>query len=251
MIYPPGQGKSGSHLMQLWRDYLEQYADREGDAEGQTIVAAYHAVEVFTALSKALDAGLRYQELIDERVSYFREGTRRAGNFEESLLNATFSIYNNLNTLSHQFMGDNAEASALIGKVDEQVHLSTASGEAVQRAAASLRACFPLLAMITIALDRDQAMTAAIRQVEQRFAAGAGAATSAWEHLVNALYRVVEMIQIFSLLTDPDLRDQINQIATRFKEEDQVKEISLKLRNGFCRLFELGHLLITHVDAVI
>jgi len=30
-----------------------------------------------------------------------------------------------------------------------------------------------------------------------------------------------------------------------------VKEISLKLRNGFCRLFELGHLLITHVDAVI
>ncbi len=47
MIYPPGQGKSGQFLMQLWRDYLEQYADKEGDVEGQTVVAAYSAVEVF------------------------------------------------------------------------------------------------------------------------------------------------------------------------------------------------------------
>ena len=50
MIYPPGQGQFGQYLMQLWRDYLEQYADREGDVEGQAIVAAYHAVEVLTCL---------------------------------------------------------------------------------------------------------------------------------------------------------------------------------------------------------
>ena len=59
------------------------------------------------------------------------------------------------------------------------------------------------------------------------------------------------MIQVLALVTDPDLRDQINQIAMRFKEEDQTKDLKLKLRNGFCRLFELGHLLITHVDAMI
>jgi hypothetical protein len=59
------------------------------------------------------------------------------------------------------------------------------------------------------------------------------------------------MIQVFALLTDSDLKDQINQIATRFTEEDQVKELPLKLRNGFCRLFELGHLLTTHVDALV
>jgi hypothetical protein len=114
-----------------------------------------------------------------------------------------------------------------------------------------LRACFPLLGLITIALDQDQVMTYAIKEIEQRFAAGANAASSDWEHLLNALYRVVEMMQIFALLTDPDLRDQINQIAARFKEEDQVTELRLKLRNGFCRLFELGHLLVTHVDAMV
>ena len=48
--------------MQLWRDYLEQYADREGDAENQTIVAAYHSVEILTCLSRTLDKNDRYKE---------------------------------------------------------------------------------------------------------------------------------------------------------------------------------------------
>jgi hypothetical protein len=251
MIYPPGQGKSGHFLMQLWRDYLEQYADKEGDVEGQITVAAYHAVEILAALSRTLDGADRYKDLISQRSALFHEGARRAEGLPNCLMTAAFSIYNNLNTLSHQFTEGNAEAATLIAKVDERVHLNTRSGEPIQQSAAAFRACFPLLGLITIALNQDQMMTPAIRQVEQRFAAGANGASSDWEHLLNALYRVVEMIQILTLLTDPDLRDQINQIAARFKEEDQVKEIKLKLRNGFCRLFELGHLLITHVDEMI
>jgi hypothetical protein len=251
MIFPPGQGKSGQFLMQLWRDYLEQYADKEGDVEGQIIVAAYHAVEIFSALSRTLDRENRYKELIDQRFASFQEGTRRSADFRDSLINATFSFYNSLNTLAHQFTEGNAEASRLIAKVDEQVHLGTETGQPVEQSAAALRACFPLLSLLTIALDQDQVMTQAIRQIELRFSAGAYAASSDWGHLINALYRVVEMIQVFSLLTDPDLRDQINQIATRFKEEDQVNDVRLKLRNGFCRLFELGHLLTIHVDAML
>jgi len=251
MIYPPGQGRSGSFLMQLWRDYLEQYADKEGDIEGQTIVAAYQAVEVLTSLSRTLDRDERYKDLIDQRLSFFREGIKRAVDFRDCLINATFSIYNTLNTLSHQIAEGNAEADTLIRKVDEQVHLSADSGEPVEQSAAALRACFPLFGLITIALDQDRVLTPAIRRVEQRFAAGAAAASSNWERLINALYRVVEMTQIFALLTDPELRDQINQIADRFQEEDQAKELPLKLRNGFCRLFELGHLLITDVDAMV
>ncbi len=237
--------------MQLWRDYLEQYADKEGDAEGQTVAAAYQSVEVLMALSKTIDRDERYNSLIDQRLSIFREGAARATEFRDHLINASFSIYNSLNTLSHQLTEGNPEASALIGKVDDQVHLSTESAGPVERSAAALRACFPLLGLITIALDQDQIMTPAIRQIEQRFAAGAKAATSDWEHLINALYRIVEMFQAFALLTDSDLKDQVNQIATSFKEEDRTKEVVLKLRNGFCRLFELGHVLVTHIDDML
>lgn len=237
--------------MQLWRDYLEQYADKEGNVEAQTIVAAYKSVEIFTALSTTLDRDGRYRQLIDQRLSLYSEGVQRASDFRDCLINASFSFYNCLNTLSHQFTEGNAEAITLIGKVDEQVHLSTESSGQVQRSAAALRACFPLLGLITIALDQDQLMSQAIRQIEKRFAAGANAATSEWEHLINALYRVVEMIQIFALLTDHELKDQINQVATRFTEEDQTREVNLKLRNGFCRLFELGHLLVAHVDEMV
>jgi hypothetical protein len=251
MIYPPGQGKSGQHLMRLWREYLEQYADKEGDVEGQAITAAYHAVEILTSLCRMLDKTDRYRDLIDQRLGFFREGSKRTDNYIDCLINATFSIYNCLNTLSHQLTEGNAESSALIQKVDEQVHQSADAGDPVERSAAALRAGFPLLGLISIALDTDQTMIGVIRQVEQRFAAGAKAAPSSWEHLLNALYRAVEMMQIIALLTDPDLKDQINQIATHFKEEDQAKELRFKLRNGFCRLFELGHLLATQLDAMI
>jgi len=251
MIYPPGQGKSGVHLMQLWRAYLEQYADSEGDVENQIVVGAYFTVELFIALSRTLDKSDRYKEVIDQRLSFFSEGKKRAADFPDRLLNASFSLYNSLNTLAHQFTEENDQASALIGRVDEQVHLSTESGTQVERSAAALRACFPLLSLLSITLDEDGLMTGAIRQIEQRFAAGAAAASSGWEHVLNALYRIVEMVQIFALLTDAELKDQINQIASRFKDEDQAKELSLKLRNGFCRLFELGHLLVVHVDAML
>jgi hypothetical protein len=251
MIYPPGQGKSGQVLMKLWRDYLEQFADSDGDVESQIIVAAYHSVEILTVLSRSLDGENRYKDLINQRSSFFHQGTTHAADFRDRLINAAFSIYNNFNTLCHQFTEGNAEASTLIREVDEQVHLSTESGDPVQLAAAALRACFPLLSLMTIALDQDQVMTPTIRAIEHRFAGGAKAATSGWEHLINGLYRAVEMIQVLALVTDPDLRDQINQIAARFKEEDQTRELNLKLRNGFCRLFEMGHLLATHVDAMI
>jgi hypothetical protein len=250
MANPPGQGECGQYLMQLWRQYLEQYAEKEGDIESQTIAAAYHAVEVLAALSRTLDRNGRYKELIDQRLSYFHEGSNRAETFVDCLINATFSIYNTLNTLSHQCTEGNAEASALIRKVDEQVHLHIDSDNSAGRPAAALRACFPLLGLIAIALDQHQEMTEAIRQIERRFAAGGKAASSEWERLLNALYRIVEMVQVLALVTDAELKDQVNQIASRFKEEDQARELLLKLRNGFCRLFELGHLLATQVDTM-
>ena len=237
--------------MQLWREYLEQYADKDGDIEGQAITGAYHAVEILTSLCTMLDTNDRYREIIDQRLAFFREGSKRAENHIDCLINATFSIYNCLNTLSHQLTEGNSESSALIQKVDELVHQSADSGDPVERSAAALRAGFPLLGLIAIALDTDQTMIGVTRQVEQRFSAGASAASSGWERLLNALYRAVEMMQIIVLLTDPDLKDQINQIATHFKEEDQAKELRFKLRNGFCRLFELGHLLATQLDAMI
>ena len=251
MIFPPGQGRSGQYLMQLWRQYLEQYADREGNVEAQITVAAYHSVEVLTAFARTLDRENRYKDLIDQRFSLFQEGRARAADFANCMINATFSLYNSLNTLSHQLTEGNEASSALIQKVDEQVRSNVSAGEPVARPAAALRACFPLISLITIALDQHEEMTDAIRHVEQRFADGTEVATSDWEQLLNALYRIVEMIQILALLTDFELKSQIDQIASRFKEEDQARGLHLKLRNGFCRLFELGHLLTTQVDAIV
>ena len=247
----PGQGGSGPYLMQLWRNYLEQYADSEGDVEKQTIVAAYHTVDVLTAISSILDRDDRYRPLIDRRRTIFTEGKTYAVHFPDCLLNASFSIYNSLNTLSRQLTEGNTDAAQLISTVDDQVRSTIDSARSTGRSVAALNGCFPLLGLITIALDEYELMTDTIRQVEHRFAAGAKAAVSATDHLLNALYRMVEMVQIFALLTDADLRDQIDQIASRFKEEDQVKDLSLKTRNGFCRLFELSHLLANQVDALI
>jgi hypothetical protein len=251
MVYPPGQGKSGDYLMQLWRDYLEQYAESEGDVHKQIIVGSYHAAEVFAALSMTLNREGRYRDLIDQRVGYFREGKRRARDFEDCLINATFSLYNNLNTLSHQFTEGHPDAAKLIGEIDDQVRIRAQAAGQVERSAAALQAVFPLLSLMTLVLDQEQAMTSAIRQVEQRFAAGAGVASTNWEHLVNALYRAVEMMQLFAVLSDDGLRDQVNQIASHFQEEDHTSDVYLKLRNGFCRLFELGHLVTTHLDELL
>jgi hypothetical protein len=55
MVFPPGQGKWGPDLMALWRGYLEQYAEAEGDVEAQTVVAAYYTAEVLALFGPLLD----------------------------------------------------------------------------------------------------------------------------------------------------------------------------------------------------
>jgi hypothetical protein len=62
---------------------------------------------------------------------------------------------------------------------------------------------------------------------------------------------MVEMMQIFVILSDAELKDQVQQITARFQEEDQAVEPMRKIGNGFCRLFELGHLLTTHLDEIL
>lgn len=251
MIYPPGEGKSGKYLMQVWREYLEAYADSEGDVEGQILAGADRAAEILSAFSRTLDGEDNYRELIEQRSSIFEEGRRRARAFEDRLLNATFSIYNCLNTLGHQFSRGRAQAAAMIRAVDAQTHLSVEDGTQIGRSAAAMRAAFALLGLMTIAADEGQAMTDVIQRLEQRFAEAEQICASDWDHLLNALYRSVEMLQIFALLTDPELKDRIAETASRFQEEDHQKEILMKIRNGFCRFFELGHLLVTSVDATL
>jgi hypothetical protein len=251
MVYPPGQGKYGEYLMGLWRRYLEQYAENEGNLEAQIVVGSYHAAEVFGSLSVMLDSEGIYQELIDERMTHFRQGAQRAEGLDDCLVNATFTLYNHLNTLSHQFCKGNEEAEGLIRKIDQGVHLRTQLASQIQRSGVVLAAVFPLLSIMTLLMDGDGVLAPAIRQVEQRFASGAQLASSEWDPLLNALYRLVEMMQIFALLTDAELKNQIDQIATRFKEEDQLRDLQHKVRNGFCRLFELGHLVTTHLDGIL
>jgi hypothetical protein len=251
MVFPPGQGKSGEYLMQLWRGYLEQSAEHEGDVERQIVVAAYHAAEVFGFLSLSLDRDQRHRALIEERLEHFREGSRKARGFGNCLVNATFALYNHMNTLSHQFSAGNASAEKLILGVDEQVRARVQQASQIERSALALRAAFPLLGLMTVVLGEGTKATSAIRQVEERFAAGSSRAGTETDHLLNALYRLVEMMQILVSLSDSELKDQVQQIAEAFKEDDQTPNLQLKLRNGFCRLFELGHLLTTHLDEII
>ena len=237
--------------MRLWRAYLEKYAEHEGDVACQIVVASHHAAEVLGFLSRELDREGRYQNIIEERIGYFRAGSRVAEVFEDKLINATFTLYNHINTLGHQLADGNREAEGLIRQIDEQVRLKTQALDQMERSVAALRAVFPLLSLMTLASDRDQVVTQTIRQIEQRFAAGSKLATTSLEHLLNALYRIVEMMQLFVTLSASELSDQVLQIADRFQEEDQSTEMGLKLRNGFCRLFELAHLLASHLDTTL
>jgi len=251
MVYPPGQGKSGQQLMHLWRQYLEQYAEQEGNVEEQIVVASYHAAEVLGVLCITLDREGKLRTLIDERIGHFREGSRRAEAFNDHLVNATFAIYNHLNTICRQFSGGNAAAGELLQQVEKQAASQTLNSRGAESSAAALRAAFPLLSMMTLIVDYGSSITSAIRQVEQRFAAGSAHAESPWEQLLNALYRLVEMTQLLVVISDNDLRSQVDQIASRFQEEDHPAEVRLKMRNGFCRLFELTHLLTTHLDEIL
>ena len=74
-------------------------------------------------------------------------------------------------------------------------------------------------------------------------------AATSQEQLLNALYRLVEMMQIFVTVSDPELVGHVRPIAARFQEEDRHADLLSKLRNGFCRLFELGHMLASQLDA--
>jgi hypothetical protein len=237
--------------MHLWRQYLEQYAEHEGQAEEQIVVGSYHAVEVLASLASTLDRDNKHRGLIDERVRYFQDGARRAEIFNDHLVNATFSIYNHLNTMYRQFTGGHDAAAGLLQQVEGQVAVQTKSGDPVECSAAALRAAFPLLSVMTLVVDRGGSITAAIRQVEQRFAAGSSRAASDWDRLLNALYRMVEIMQLLVVLSDSELSGQVDQIASRFQEEDQTSDMRLKLRNGFCRFFELAHLLTTHLDEIL
>lgn len=251
MVYPPGQGKSGEYLMRLWRSYLEEFAEREGDVGSQVVVASYHAAELFGFLSLSLDRDQRLRDLIDTRLEHFRQGRQKAEGFDDCLVNATFAIYNHMNTLCRQFVSGNVSAERLICSVDAYVHDQVREALQMERSATAMRAAFPLLSLITLVLGEATPAIDAIRQVEERFAAASARAGTAPEHLLNALYRMVEMMQLLVLLSDAELKDQVQQIAAVFKDEDQTPDLQLKLRNGFCRLFELGHLLITHLDAII
>jgi hypothetical protein len=251
MVFPPGQGKSGQRLMEIWRLYLEQLADREGNAEGQIAAAAYHAADVFGILSLTLEREGKEKELIEQRIGFFRDGSRRAELFGDMLVTACFALYNHINTLCRQFASGSAESEGFLRQIEQQVHARAHTGDQIERSAAALRAVFPMLSLMTLILDQDGTMPEVIRQIEQRFSTGAARASSPWEHFLNALYRIVEIMQLFVLLSDPELKGQVQQIATEFEEEDKTLEIKLKLRNGFCRLFELGHLVTTHLDEIL
>ncbi len=237
--------------MHLWRQYLEQYAEHEGSVEEQIVVGSYHAAEVFGSLSSTLDREGRFRGLIDERMRHFREGARRAVVFNDHLVNASFGIYNHLNTLARQFAGSSRAAKTLLDNIEEQVAVKTRSAGSVESAAAALGAAFPLLSLMTLVIDRGGSITTAIRHVEQRFASGSAQAGSEWARLLNALYRMVEMMQLLVVLSDSELRGQVDQIASRFQEDDETADIRLRLRNGFCRLFELAHLLALHLDEIL
>jgi hypothetical protein len=251
MVYPPGQGKSGEYLMDLWRRYLERLAGSEGDVSAQILVASYHAVELLGFLSLSLDRERKLSSTIEARIEFFREGARQAEIFPDCLVNATFSIYNHMNTLCHQFTSGSDSAESLIQSVDSLVHSRVQEASQLERSAAALRASFPLLTIMTMVLGEGTSAAGAIRRVEERFAAASARAGTDLDHLINALYRMVEMMQLLVTLSDVELMDQVQQIATVFKEEDQTRDLQLKLRNGFCRFFELGHLLTNHLDAVL
>jgi hypothetical protein len=245
----PGRGKSGPFLMEQWRRYLQELADREGDLQAQVVVAGYHAVEILGFISVALDRRGAHHQLIEERLEHFETGRAHAIEFIDSLITITFSLYNHMNTLARQFATGNAVAETFIAQVDEQVRKRTGAVDPAERCAAALEAAFPLLSLMTLILDQEAKTTALIRQSERRYRGGAEKAGSSWDRMVNALYRAVEMMQILVMVSDAELKEPVLQISARFQEEDAGADPELKLRNGFSRLFELGHVLANHLDA--
>jgi len=237
--------------MELWRRYLEQLAESEGDAERQIIIGSYHAAEIFGFLSLSLDRSQKHRDLILARLEHFRAGSLRANEFEDCLVTATFTLYNHMNTLCHQFSAGNAQAEGLIHRIDEQVHERVREADQMERSASAMQAAFPLLSLMTLMLGEGTSAAPLIRQVEERFGAASARAGTAAERLLNALYRLVEMMQLFVTLSDAGLKDKVSEVAVVFADDDKTRNLQMKLCNGFCRLFELGHLLTTHLDEII
>jgi hypothetical protein len=178
--------------MALWRRYLEEFAEAEPDVEAQVVVAAYHTVEVFGALGLLLDRERHLRPLIEARNGYFRKGVERAATFDEKLMVAAYGLYNHLNTLARQFAGSGRQGLEFVEAVEKSVEAALELSAPSARASAALRAAFPLLGFMTLMLDPEKRLIEAIRKVEQRFAAGDGKAAGDWDHLLNALYRLVD-----------------------------------------------------------
>jgi len=248
MAYPPGQGKSGQALMDLWRTYLERYAGNDGMVEDQVLAGCECSAEVFGRMARMLDRQARLAKVIGARETAFREGAGRAASFDERLANALFALYGHLQSLSLLFVSGSNEAQDLIRQVNARFREQMRSGDVPGAAAAAARAGFALISLITLAVDQGGLVTQGIRKIEQRFRQGAEQAASDWDQILNAAYRMVEMMQMLVVVSDAGLRGQVEQIAARFEEEDHLKDRKSKLRNGFCRLFELAHLLTTHLD---
>ncbi len=248
MTDPTGRGPSGGSLEALGRAYLEAYAKREGDVRGQILLGADGAAGVLSILARTLGGAPACGDLVDERIGRLEQGRRGARSFEDRLANASCAIYNSLDALGRLYAEGNEPAADLIRNAGSQAR---AGGTAAARSAAAMRAAFALLGLVTIAADDRQSMTGTIRKLERRFADADLACASDWDHLLNALYRSVEMMQLFALVTGPELAGRIAPVAARFQQEDGQGAILLKMRNGFCRLFELGHLLAAHADASV
>jgi len=92
----------------------------------------------------------------------------------------------------------------------------------------------------------------AIRQVEQRFHRRSAQAVSAQDRLLNGLYRMVEMMQLFVALSDQELPRSGAADSGEVSRRRIAHGIRCsRWRNGFCRLFELGHLVTTHLDEIL
>lgn len=237
--------------MDLWCRYLEEYAEKDGCVEEQILVGCCHSAEILGWLAHTLDRTGRLTSMIEAREKAFKQGAEKSEVFGEHLANGAFGIYGHLQSLALLFVSGSGEAQHLIREVNAQLRRQMQEGDTLGAAAAAMRASFPLVSLMTMAVDRGGLLTSSIRQVEQRYREGAERAESDWDQLLNALYRIVEMMQMLVVISDAELRVQVEQIAARFEEEDHCKDRKSKMRNGFCRLFELGHLLTTHLDDIL
>jgi hypothetical protein len=250
MTYPPGQGKSGSYLMALWRQYLERCAESADHPHGLALAGAYHASAIFAFLLQRLSCGPDPAPGVIGGIR-LPDYNLRADKLDEHLADASIRLYANVSALGEKFAAGNPDAQSLIQQIRAEAQERLKSESMIEKAGLALRASFPILSLVTLVIDEKGSAGDVIRLVENRFLSGAEKAVSTHEQIWNALYRMVEMMQILVTLSDAELKNQVQQITARFEEEDQAGDPLKKVGNGFCRLFELGHLLTTHLDEIL